>query len=381
MIVREKIEDLIRRKLIKISYTFYRDEMGQVSILPNEEFVNPDNIESIAYKVFLKNFKGDRLNLSCGSIVYSHNYSTLSGRENFNGKPNFFDLSKTNNEILIQPGETISIPSNERIALNDEIEFSEKENIYIGAIILPRLTLADAGLFYVPSYIDPTWDGVMQATLYNISEDPITIQIGEHLSVCKFYQVDGKPDKFFLDNFKKFNHHYALNWKNIFDGSKEPVLHGKKPSKEKSSFKQRLNKKKVKDFFSKNAMWFIGGSFLIAATSIYQTLKLAFVDFPKTKDQLEIVKTEIVKIPKSKYYEIDIIPDKFYYQESLTFEIKDRRLSTIWTKYNDDEVKLKYFKVSKNIDNDNKYILTFTFQVSDTLIEPKKLKIQVLLSE
>lgn len=382
MLSKERVEELISKKLITIGYSFRETVGGEIETLDKEEIVDPALPESIGYQMFNKNFKGDRLSITMGAIAISHKYKTLKGRINFRNEPYWFDLRKTDGRILIQPGEAISIPSNERIRLNDNPVVNEIHNYYIGAYIFPRLTTADAGLFYVPSYIDPTWDGLMQAVLYNFSDKPIEIRICERLAICRFYKIDGNIDEFFKQNFAKQNHHYAQNWENILEGSKEPVRRGKKPIEESKSFLFSLfDWTKIKEIARNNILsiiiLIISGSAILSIGAIWGTIKEVGWEYPKTKEEVDQLKKDTNAIPKSKSYSFNIDEGKIDF--SIQQEIdKPNNFRTIFYQFNNSEFDVKKFYVTENAISDQKITLTFNLELNSPLNEKKTLKIDLL---
>lgn len=150
-----------------------------------------------------------------GPLIKSHNRNSVfkffSRYLAFN---NVYDLLKTKNEYLLLPGEIISVNSNEYIELNKNI----------GAYILPRLSLADTGLLYIPSYIDPCWKGILQATLVNLGEKPVTLRIGEKIAICRFYETKGDIENIsqYETRFQSKSHHFGNTWNSIMVEKKIP---------------------------------------------------------------------------------------------------------------------------------------------------------------
>lgn len=380
MITKEKVDRLITTGLLKIEYTYVRNHQGDVTLL-SDGIVDPSKPDSIAYKTFYENFKGDRLNLTCGSIIYSHKYSKLRGRVNFLDKPNYFDLAKTNNEILILPGEIISVPTNERIGLNFDPRKNETANRYLGALILPRLSLADAGLFYVPSYIDPTWDGILQATIYNMADKPIKLSIGEQISVCKFYEMDGQPDAFFLSSFKEKNHHYGINWRSVLDGSIEPVRRGKQTDRHKNIF-QRINSKAVKQLLFENFPLIIGGGLLVNLITFYWGVKVAFVDYPKTKETIEVLTLQVNKLPITGTHSLVLQPGKRNFDGNFLVDLDGKKLDGLWFDYNKEDVQLSNLQLIKDPQPDGKLSrYLYTIVLPKPVTKPTILKIKYIICE
>ena len=222
MIEQRELEKLIAAQQIEISYYYYK-ENGRYIQLEDEELLTLDK-KSNVYKYFCENYFGDRLSLTLGPIVKSHKFKKIRGRKNFKNRDYYFDLRESDGSILVEPGETISVASNERIYLHGNF----------GAFLLPRLSNVDAGLVFATSYIDPKWNGIVQSIITNVSDDSIRISICEKYAICRFYPIVGSVSDEFEKKFSQKSHHYGQSWKKIILEDHDPFPTKKK--REKSSF-------------------------------------------------------------------------------------------------------------------------------------------------
>jgi deoxycytidine triphosphate deaminase len=217
MLSKSEVSALISAESIGIFYAF--DPAS-----PDESHVeSPLNVrtDNRGQEIFDQNFFGNRLGITLGPLVYSHNYSRSNDRQNFRHRKSVFDLRDTNGKILLRPGENITVNSIESIRLGEKW----------GAITLPRLTHATMGVVLSASYIDPLWDGVLVFHIVNHGRFPIELQIGEKIGACHFYEV-ASTDLSTNDAFSFANksHHYGQNWKKIIVDDADPF-----PQKKKSS--------------------------------------------------------------------------------------------------------------------------------------------------
>lgn len=368
MIAKEKIEHLLKEKVITISYKFLEID-GEISVLAEEEFVDPTNDNSLAYKAFCKNFKGDRLTVTMGAIAMSHSIKKHKDRKNFSGKNYYFDLRETDNEIQIFPGETLSICSNERIGIKD----------HYGAYILPRLTLADAGLFYVPSYIDPTWDGLMQAVIHNFSKNKVKLKIGEGVSICRFYKIDGELDDSFKEEFRVKNHHFGQNWEGILDESRDPIRRGKKPTLDTFKFKYVFDAAEVVFQFLKNHYVAIfSGSIILALGWTYQAVHTIVKEYPEIKKSVTQLNKQIERVPDSYKISIEVPEKKLQFIHVEKIKRKQKTIETIWVQALNDK-NIESVIVDKKKTDDTHYEIRFLITLKKELVSSKFLTINYML--
>jgi deoxycytidine triphosphate deaminase len=367
MLSKAFIEELIRKKELEISYTFIEQEGGIVK-LPHEQFVNPDAPELSATKMFNKNFTGaDRFYITMGSIAMSHSIKRHDDRVNFHNKDYFFDLLATNNEFEILPGETISICSNERIGVNGKY----------GAYMLPRLTNADAGLFYIPSYIDPYWNGVMQDVLYNFSQEKIKIKIGEGLAIVRFYEIKGEIDNVFKKNFPIKSHHFGQNWEGIFEGNRDPIRRGKLPVKSTQEKKKKKNWsiRTIIDFIKDKWEFLVAGSFLFSIIAIIQAGKAVVVDLPEIKEKI----VNVSRISQSDEITIDIPVNDSLITKTIPVQRSIKDIRTIWVEEISKPEICEEINVEKRRIDEKKTELKFVIALENSQKNESTIKLKYLL--
>lgn len=364
MLSKQAVVNLISDGIIGISYSF-SDIDGNVKQYSDEQFVQPGDLQAVGTKMFERNFKADRLSITMGAVVVSHSVKRHKGRVNFRSKPYNFDLLQTNNEIEILPNETISICSNERIRIQGNY----------GAYILPRLTSADAGLFYFPSYIDPYWDGLMQAVLHNFSTDPIRIRICERLAICRFYELQGIVDEDFKKTFPATTHHFGQNWPGIFDGSREPVRRGKEPSHRVSRWDLSQATKTTVTFLKNNFTTLLTGGLIVIVGSVFIAFKNVLFEFPELKEKVKLVS----RIPDSG--EIVLTMDKGdadgIYKETVNRAI--RNIQTIWTDPTEGADLIQSISTSKREIDLTKTEITFIVKMKQPLRARATVRLKYML--
>src|SRR5688572_12543702 len=135
MLSKRQVQQRLESGEIRITYAFDILTSTPSRVEPPET-VDPKKPQSLATKIFERNFFCDRFALSLGPIVLSHTHKKIRGRVNYKGRPYAFDLRETDGSILIMPDEGLTVSSIENITLGKST----------AAIVLPRLSLATAGL-------------------------------------------------------------------------------------------------------------------------------------------------------------------------------------------------------------------------------------------
>lgn len=218
MMSQKEVEKRILSGDIGISYSFLEKD-GKLAFEKEEYRVRPESADD-AYKMFKDQYFGDRLRITLGPIVRTYSKKHIKKRVKFKSFAGCFDIRESENTLTIYPGETLHVASNERVVLNEKV----------GAILLPRLSLVDAGIIYVPSYIDPCWNGLLQAVITNVSREQIKIRAGEAIAICKFHPIFGDHLKIDGAAFASKSHHYGHCWRKIIEGDVDPFPVRKKPS-------------------------------------------------------------------------------------------------------------------------------------------------------
>ena len=219
MLTQQELLRLIGRGEAGVSYYF--DPTVRSPTVLTSPWVTATDPDESADRAFADAMFGDRLRLTLGPLLLSHTHRWSRGRKGYKSFANVFDLRETGGHLDLRPGESATINTIERVRLSGGV----------GALILPRLSHATAGLVLAPSYIDPHWDGILALQLVNASRRRYTLRFGERIAVCLFYRVDGEPlDDEFRAHFAGKSHHYGLSWERIEASDADPFPLGKRPT-------------------------------------------------------------------------------------------------------------------------------------------------------
>lgn len=220
MLTRGDVLALVGSGELEVAYAFDCTTEGTCVRLPQEAVVTSAlDTAQPADRMFAASFFGDRLDLSLGPVVLSHRRTQPGDRTRFKGRKGTIDLTESSNRILVEPGELLTVHSIERIRLGGQT----------AALLLPRLTLATAGLRVTSSYIDPGWDGILQLSLANDSPRPYELRLGERIAVCRFYLVSSPVTEEHMQLFPQKSHHFGLTWARVLDTDDDPVPLRKQP--------------------------------------------------------------------------------------------------------------------------------------------------------
>ena len=218
MLTSEALFQRISSGEVGITYSFDPFTNPPQAILPGLT-VDPSNPQSRATEIFERLFFGDRMSLTLGPLVLSHTYGWRRGRRRYKGRPGIFDLRESGGKITIQPGESVTVNSNEQVTLGG----------HTAALTLARLSHATAGLVLAASYIDPHWDGLLVLQMTNCASRPFELNFGEKFAVTRFYDVSGALPPDFLRQFARKSHHYGLSWDRILASDADPFPLRKQP--------------------------------------------------------------------------------------------------------------------------------------------------------
>lgn len=326
MISREEVEKLIIEKQIEIGYSFVRQD-GQIRYQKPELVVDPKSNDNLATITFRSNFFADRLIVCLGPLALTHDLRYLRNRKTFKNRRGCFDIRERNNKLILEPREVLSVSTIERIKLGNNV----------GAIIIPRLRNVDSGILYVPSYIDPHWDGILQAVLVNLTDKRQELELGEGLAVCKFYKTIGDIPTEVRDYFPQKSHHYGHNWSKVLDDNAEPFPRRKLPIE--IGFLQSV-KAQAQAVISFLHNWGLSISILTVLSSGWLLLKtLSNLDTIESSlhansEKIAIlddsIRNHLHALPMSREFGIEFKKGVAQYDTVITVPIANREIETIW---------------------------------------------------
>ena len=284
MLALDRIEQLMKSREIEISHAYAPDESGNL-IYQGDLAVDVENPDAASTRALRDNFFGDRLSLTLGPIAKSHNSEYARTRPLFNDRAGYIDVRANNDELIIEPGEILSVATNERIKLGPTI----------AAYVLPRLRNVDSGLLYAPSYIDPYWDGILQALIVNLTDKRQKLSLGEKIAICRFYEVDGTVPGSVRDAFPRKSHHFGQSWPKVLDEGAEPfpvrpvvTL----PSENTASAALR----RVRAFWTRNGARFLTAGSLVTLGGVVISVAIAVNDVADLSSDVTRIDAELTSL-------------------------------------------------------------------------------------
>lgn len=219
MLSNQAIEKRLKTGAISLQYYFLPQADGTVGFHKAGVPVDVKQSTNGAWDFFRQQLKTDRLGLTLGPIIKSHTHNLITGRPTFRGRRGYSDLRDTGGKLVIGPRESVSVATNERIALDGST----------AALILPRITLGDAGLVLNSAYVDPFWDGTLQLVLTNVTPHAQSIALLEPIAQCFFFNVAPAASDAFAPTLPGKSHHFGQNWHKILEEDAEPFPTRKRP--------------------------------------------------------------------------------------------------------------------------------------------------------
>ncbi len=335
MLTKSAVEEAIRSGDIRIHYSFVpgKDRSDNAEYL-GEALVDLENGDSPATQMFNANFFGARLRLTLGPVVKTHNSAHRRNRR-WNDWEGCYDLRANGDQIRLEAHEIISVSTNERIGFSGGFS----------ALILPRLTNADAGLLYVPSYIDPYWDGLLQGAIVNLTDRPQVLRLCEPVAICFFFGLGEDVPEAIKNGFPVKSHHYGQNWPKVLEQGGDPFPARKRPEPE-ATLRPRM--KRAGRYLANHvfqavttvglAALFLGCAVLYskisASVTLQQDMAEAQTAIAENAGQIGALK---LRIPRSGTLEVHIPEGRV--EGETTFTVSGSRVpaATLWVEETDPE--------------------------------------------
>jgi len=211
-----EINEAIENGSIKIFYSFEKNG-------DNIEF-NQNEIPFAEYKLAKELLYSERLKLTLGPIIKSHQNKSFNLKKRFKNDSQCIDMRKNQNKYIIRPKESITILTNERIVLDGNY----------AAVIIPKVSLSDIGINLTPAYIDPYYDGLLRLLVTNTTEKSFELNCLDSIAQCYFFKLNSEIPELFKEQFPRKSVFFGQNWKRIlledafpFPTRKNPLINFK----------------------------------------------------------------------------------------------------------------------------------------------------------
>lgn len=337
MLSQEKIIEAINSNEIEISISFCYDK---------GKFVFCENEQKLLESPLKDNLYSDRLKLTMGPIIKVLNRKKIKSKYRFKSLPDCFDLRKSDNKYVINPGESITVLTNEKIKLNGKY----------ACIVIPRISLSDVGIVVTTAYVDPYYQGVMRLHLSNLSDQTYELSSLEAIAQCFFFELSDNVSEVYKDEFSTKSVFFGQTWKGILESDRDPF-----PIKKQSVIVDKfLNLKKQMDlvgsFIKQHSLIFVFITNLVVILGGYAAFKQEFMQYTAAMQQIE----DFLEPTAS---EIVINTGELYGEKEIIVPYEKSDIVSILS--NNDEIQYKI--LSSDVKSETKIVFSYT--LSSTLTE------------
>lgn len=327
MLSNEKIKRAISNKEILVSVSFGYKE-GVLTLYETEQDFLSSPLKDNLYS--------DRLKLTMGPIVKVLN-KPVHFKYRFKTARDYYDLRKSNNKYVINPGESIIILTNERIKLNGKY----------ACLVVPRISLSDVGVVVTTAYVDPFYDGVMRLHLSNLSNKSYELTSLETIAQCFFFELSDPVAETFREQFPTKSVFFGQTWHGILDSDRNPF-----PTKKESASIDKFSNLKYQlnillSFAKKHSLVFL----LFANIFI---ILCGFATFKQNFEQHTIVVEQIEGLLEPTASEIVINPGENYGEKEIAVEYEKSDIISVLC--NNDEINYKL--ISGDMVNETKIVFS-----------------------
>lgn len=328
MLTNDRIIKAINDKEIEIAVAFGL-EKGNPILYESEK--------SILITSLKENLYSDRLKLTLGPIIKVLNKKKVKSRYRFKSTCDCYDLRKSDNKYIINPGETIVILTNEKIKLNGKY----------ACLIVPRISMSEVGIVVTTAYVDPYYNGLLRLHLSNMSDKAFELKFLEVVAQCFFFELSDFVSETFLENFSVKSVFFGQTWQGILSSDRNPF-----PIKKESANIDKLSNVKnqlniIWSFVKKHSIIFLIITNLIIILSGLAAFQEEFKSYTTAMSQIEDSLEPTIS-------EIIINPGEIYGEKEVTVRLSKSDIVSVLCN-NDD---IHYRIISGDVENESKIIFS-----------------------
>jgi deoxycytidine triphosphate deaminase len=208
----DQIREAVTKGAVCISYAFLPDADG---VFRQRRATLSAASDPDAREFFESCLTRSRIALTLGPLIkpLSRSHRIPHG-ERFGGRHDIVDLRQCPRGYTLLPGQSAVVFANEHVKLGSE---------YV-ALILGRVSSYSSGLITTASYVDSTWDGLVELHLMNTSKRPVRLHLGTEIGrLFLFQSLEGSLDG---ASVSRQGLHYGFTWARILAGELDPFLQG-----------------------------------------------------------------------------------------------------------------------------------------------------------
>ena len=281
------------------------------------------------------NIYSDRLKLTMGPVVKALNNKPSNSKTRFKNKKDCYDLRKTSNKYIINPGESIIVLTNERIKLNGNY----------ACLVVPRISLSDVGVVVSTAYVDPYYDGIMRLHLTNLSDKAYELTVLEAIAQCFFFELSDSASTYYRDHFKEKSVFYGQTWNEILDSDRDPFPTKKDPQQFDKFENLKYQLKIIWTFVKKHSLILILVTNIVVIVGGYAVVKQNMEKFSNTVEQVESLLSPTAS-------EIIIAAGDLYGEKEITIDCAKSDIVSVLC--NNDEIHYKI--ISGDVENQSKIV-------------------------
>lgn len=330
MLSQEEIVKAMNRGEIEISISFWYD-CEKLNFCESEKKLLESPLKDNLYS--------DRLKLTIGPIVKVLNRKKINFKYRFKSLPDCFDLRKSHNKYIINPGESITVLTNEKIKLSGKY----------ACIVVPRISLSDVGIVVTTAYVDPFYQGVMRLHLSNLSDQTYELSSLEAIAQCFFFELSNCVSDDYKEGFPTKSVFFGQTWKEILSSDRNPF-----PTKKQSITVDRFMYLKnqvslIGSFVKKHSLFFVFITNFVAIVGGYVAFKQEFMQYTTTTQQIQ----EFLEPSAS---EIVIEAGELYGEKEIIVPYKKSDIVSVLP--NNDEIHYKI--LSSDFSNETRIIFSYS---------------------
>lgn len=204
----QQICDAVREGKIRIAYYALRTRDGQMTTLSRRRYVYGENateedqdINGMVEEYFADSLEPDSLTFHVGPFARLEKVD--DDQTNVIKRDNDFIVEVTKADNLLIPGGGFIL-----IGTNEYIELSEE----YGALLFAKVRNTNFGLSHVSTLIDPSWKGVLQIGIGNLTTYTKRLRFLDPICRVRFYKLFQRPPEEIIEKVSSNRTHYGKDW-------------------------------------------------------------------------------------------------------------------------------------------------------------------------
>ncbi len=209
-----EIVESVKSNDLRIAYYSVTDSDNKLVKLTRWKFVNlnpdedNDEEDKLVREYFYRNLEPDSYRLTLGPYCVIEKSQGNIGKEHVfkHGDDLAIDIKEAGH-LLLYPSQFFVLGTNEYIEVSDRL----------GGTILPNVRNTDVGLSPPSGCLDPTWKGIIQLGMINLTNYTKQLYYLDAVCLVRFHQHSKPVSADISERFSRKRPHFANNWWQIED--------------------------------------------------------------------------------------------------------------------------------------------------------------------